>query len=157
VYLVGGALCKHETKDYDLAIFCPLKVETVEMIMIYLRDCGAIDTFKYHKTYEGQEDDIYHSIYNVVMDGIKFDFLFVNHKYKNIDDVLERFPLSIQRRAEQVDGIIQYGKGFQENPIIVYVGGGAEDKYRKYYPDAMFVNPNGIEREVIDWDIRVPF
>lgn len=151
IYLAGGALCKHETNDYDLLIFCGLTKATILARMEHYQYIGVIDDFKYHEQYD-DGTDVYHSIYNVQMDGIKFDFLFVSEQY-SVAGALKRFPLSIQRRAENVDGFIYYEEGFQENPIIVYEGGRAERKYRKYYPDTMFINPDGTERMVDEFDI----
>ena len=151
IYLVGGALCNREVKDYDLVVLTESDPDVYSHLLekAYKR-YRLYDSIHITRAYETGEDDIsrdiaerFHTIAKVKRDGVSFDILFA-HKdsYPTIDDVLLTFPMSIQMRYMSCNGKVVEGTRFSRDPIFIYRSEHADKsigKYKKYYPDRNFI------------------
>lgn len=149
VYLAGGAMCQHQTKDLDIVILSKFNhAETFDDLNGFYRAgmCQTIAVYKaYGITSEGAEDDgKFHTKAVTSMDGVKVDLLFADiDYYPTIFTILDKFPLSIQMQAMRVDGLVFTGRYHSSNPIYVHRIGAVDSaitKYKEYYPTTPFIN-----------------
>ena len=142
VYLAGGCLAEHGVNDYDIVIISRYwSDELIKFIEDWYRQ-GNTDDCNIYRAYNqgGDDDDKFHTKAVCHIDGIKVDLLFVDSAKYNINQVLDRFPISIQMQAVGPYSRIIQGSRFCANPIIIYNDTPATEKYRKYYPDRRFID-----------------
>jgi len=139
LYYTGGCLCEHETQDYDILVQSKLvKQDFVDVFkQIYLKETG-ISEIRYNTSYE--RNGLFTTGITVWYRGHKIDFLFFDVQVSTLHDVLNSFPLSIQMQAIHYENshLVLRSTKFSHDPIIIYVRGISEEKYRKYYPDKEF-------------------
>lgn len=146
-YYMGGCLQDRPAEDYDVAVYTMATPTIIEGMMNELFPGRTI----HYPVYEDECNNPYKHICTLKWYGCKVDFLFCKPDL-DIYEIMDRFPLSIQMQALYALYIgvpelnMTQAAGFYKDPIIVYDGGTAEEKYRRYFPDTKFVNPNGTER-----------
>lgn len=150
LYATGGCLQDRDSQDFDILVQSPHDSANALRHMTALYKQGLFSRIVVTHAYDDEINNPFHTIAVTTIWGEKVDFLFIKQD-KSIQDVLNSYPLSIQMRAVSIDtGTEIIGKLYSEHPIIVHRGGKSEAKYREYYPDRLFVNPNLTVREVFD-------
>ena len=144
VYLAGGSLAPHHTHDYDIVIISDWLYEEVFHEITNMCKVGIISEVKVYKAYGigEEEDNKFHTKAVCNMNGVKVDLLFTDSTdFPTIEDVMLKFPLSIQMQAMDSDGKIIQGKNFSLDPIKVYNPGpkACIEKYKTYYPTTEFI------------------
>jgi hypothetical protein len=146
VHLVGGSLCEHITNDYDVAVGITVHCDSERSTIISIfENKDVFSDFEIHASYPDETDNPYRAIVVTTYEGRKVDFLFYFIDDYSIDDVLDEFPLSIQMQAMDSKGNHILGKGYDDDPITIFIPGKSENKYRGYYPDKEFIYAHNIK------------
>lgn len=144
VYLSGGALAPHPTHDYDIVIISDWLHKEIYDEVTSMYQVGILSEVDIYKAYGlgEEEDNKFHTTAVCKMQGVKVDLLFTDSTdFPTIEDVMLKFPLSIQMQAMDSDGNIIQGKNFSLGPIKIYNPGrkACIEKYKTYYPTTEFI------------------
>lgn len=147
VYLSGGALLSHETRDYDFLVVTQMSdSDLLENIRQLYTRTAEMQEVKVMEAYNGQTGS-WRMIAKVIYMGHAIDILVIPTGY-SVADIMANYPLSIQKQALWLAGPNLYGthevyhKDFtpeSDNLIIVHSVGAAMEKYQRYYPRHAFL------------------